>query len=419
MEIYIIILQCHKSYIIGNMATLKLKFRSSTVTGKEGMLVFQIIHSRVYRQIKTGNKLYEDEWNDGVIRVVDPERCLYIRNLKTEITEKKKRICHIIDTLERTNRNYTAGDVVKAYLSLDWHCDTFVSFTKKLIETMNNAGRVRTAETYQNTLNSFMKFMNGNDLYLGDINSEIIESYEMYLKTNGLKKNTSSFYLSILRAIYHRAVNRGIISDTAPFKKVFTGMDKTIKRALGIDCIHRLMNADFRHTSRYDFARDMFMFSFFTRGMSFVDMAYLKKNNLKNGILSYTRQKSGQQLIIRWEDCMQRIIDKYDTSGSQYLLPIITRLDKSERKQYLSKIHNINRNLREIGELMNFVLPLTLYVARHSWANIAYNSNIPVSIISEGLGHDSEKTTRIYLSSLNASIVDNANRMILESIQKG
>ena len=284
---------------------------------------------------------------------------------------------------------------------------------------MNNAGRVRTAETYQNTLNSFMKFMNGNDLYLGDINSEIIESYEMYLKTNGLKKNTSSFYLSILRAIYHRAVNRGIISDTAPFKKVFTGMDKTIKRALGIDCIHRLMNADFRHTSRYDFARDMFMFSFFTRGMSFVDMAYLKKNNLKNGILSYTRQKSGQQLIIRWEDCMQRIIDKYDTSGSQYLLPIITRLDKSERKQYLSKIHNINRNLREIGELMNFVLPLTLYVARHSWANIAYNSNIPVSVISEGLGHDSEKTTRIYLSSLNTSIVDNANRMILESIQKG
>ena len=108
------------------MATVKLKFRSSTVTGKEGMLVFQIVHSRVYRQIKTGNKLYEDEWNDGVIRVVDPERCLYIRNLKTEIAEKKKRICHIIDTLERTTRNYTAGDVVEAYLSLDWHCDTFV-----------------------------------------------------------------------------------------------------------------------------------------------------------------------------------------------------------------------------------------------------------------------------------------------------
>ena len=225
--------------------------------------------------------------------------------------------------------------------------------------------------------------------------------------------------MGILRAIYNRAVDKGLVMSTNPFKNVFTGMDKTIKRAIDVNSIHRIIMLDFSDIQRYDFARDMFLFSFYTRGMSFVDMAFLKKKDLKNGILSYKRQKSGQQLFIHWENCMQHIVDKYDTDNSPYLLPIITKIGTNERKQYLSKIHNVNRNLQEIGHLLGLELPLTMYVARHSWANIAYNNNIPISVISEGLGHDSEKTTRIYLSSLNANKIDDANRMILEFVRKG
>ena len=377
------------------MATIKLKFRPSSIPGKEGVLVYQVTQARVIKQIKTGCKLFEAEWNSGDIHIVTPSREEYIKDLKIELAEKEKRIRYIIKVLEQTLQTYTAEDIIKAYMSPEKQYDTLFTFTRNVIASLNTIGKTRTAESCIYKLNSSI------------------------IKTLGLKKNTSSFYMGILRAIYNRAVDKGLVMSTNPFKNVFTGMDKTIKRAIDVNSIHRIIMLDFSDIQRYDFARDMFLFSFYTRGMSFVDMAFLKKKDLKNGILSYKRQKSGQQLFIHWENCMQHIVDKYDTDNSPYLLPIITKIGTNERKQYLSKIHNVNRNLQEIGHLLGLELPLTMYVARHSWANIAYNNNIPISVISEGLGHDSEKTTRIYLSSLNANKIDDANRMILEFVRNG
>ena len=161
----------------------------------------------------------------------------------------------------------------------------------------------------------------------------------------------------------------------------------------------------------------MFLFSFYTRGMSFVDMAYLQKKDLNRGILSYRRRKTGQLLFIKWEKCMQEIVDKYNLPQSNYLLPIIKPMSKiDERKQYLYSSHKINRNLKILGEQLGLSIPLTMYVSRHAWASIAKSKNIPISIISEGLGHDSEATTRIYLASLDTIAIDKANRIILQSL---
>ena len=168
--------------------------------------------------------------------------------------------------------------------------------------------------------------------------------------------------------------------------------------------------------SAYDFARDMFLFSFYTRGMSFVDMAYLKKKDLSHGVLSYRRKKTGQQLFIRWEKCMEEIVVKYQTEESEFLLPIIRAEAGNERKQYLNEAHNINRNLKYIGSRLGLSIPLTMYVARHTWASIAKSKHIPLSVISEGMGHDNEKTTQIYLASLESSVVDKANRKIIKLV---
>lgn len=165
-----------------------------------------------------------------------------------------------------------------------------------------------------------------------------------------------------------------------------------------------------------DYARDIFMFSFYTRGMSFIDMAFLKKKDLQNGILIYRRHKTGQQLYIKWEKPMQDIIEKYDTEDTPYLLPIIKNINCSERQQYLSAVHLINRKLKKLGEILELPAPLTTYVARHAWASIAKSKNISVSVISEAMGHDSERTTRIYLASLDTSSVDKANKLILTSL---
>ena len=174
---------------------------------------------------------------------------------------------------------------------------------------------------------------------------------------------------------------------------------------------------DFSMNPTFDFARDMFLISFYTRGMSFVDMAYLRKKDLQNGVLSYRRRKTGQQLLIKWEKCMQEIVDKYDTSQSNYLLPIIKPFGEiDERKQYIYAAHNINRCLKIIGKELGLSVSLTLYVARHAWASIAKSKNVPLSVISEGMGHDSEATTRIYLASLDTVAIDEANSMILKSL---
>ena len=166
----------------------------------------------------------------------------------------------------------------------------------------------------------------------------------------------------------------------------------------------------------WDFARDMFLFSFCTRGMSFVDMAYLKKKDLQNGYLTYRRKKTGQLLTIEWTEQMQNILDKYEVNATQYLLPIILREDGNERRQYQNQMMKINRYLKRIATSINLSIPLSLYYSRHSWATIARGKDIPLSVISEALGHDSESTTQIYLDSIKSSEVDKANKEILKEL---
>ncbi len=158
------------------------------------------------------------------------------------------------------------------------------------------------------------------------------------------------------------------------------------------------------------------MMSFMLRGMSFIDMAYLRKSDLANGYVIYRRRKTGQQLTIEWTKEMQLILDKYPENASDYLLPIIRNLGTNERCAYRNAGYNINHNLKKIAQKVGINIPLTLYVARHSWASAAKAKGIPISVISEGMGHDSEATTQIYLASLDTSVVDKANSLILKAI---
>lgn len=289
-------------------------------------------------------------------------------------------------------------------------------FMEETIVQLQRLGKTRTSETYRSALSRFMHFRNGRDVLISSMNDEMIMAFEASLKAGGLSPNTTSFYMRILRATYNRAVNEGITKQKYPFKYVYTGVAKTRKRSVDISIISRLAGMNLEDRPAAALARDMFLFSFYTRGMSFVDMAYLRKSDLSHGILKYIRRKTGQTLYIRWEKCMEEIVANYDNPSSIYLLPIITSLECDERQQYVNMSHNINRNLKALGKKMGVRIPLTMYVARHTWANAARQKHIPISVISEGMGHTSEMTTRIYLSSLDTDIIDRANRKILGSL---
>lgn len=319
-------------------------------------------------------------------------------------------------SLEHNGNPYTSDDVVSAFVSFNPQ-NSFFSFMEEVIANLIKLGKIRISETYTTSLNSFCRFRNDKDVSLDKIDSDMMQAYEAWLKTNGVSPNSSSFYMRNLRAVYNRAVEKELMPQRFPFKHVYTGVDKTVKRAVPLKTIRRIKEMDLSLNPSADFARDMFLFSFYTRGMSLVDMVYLKKKDLANGILSYRRRKTGQQLLIRWEKPMQEIVDKYDTGSSIYLLPIIKpHSKKDERTQYIYAGHNINRNLKSIGRKLGLSLPLTMYVARHSWASAARSKNVPLSVISEGMGHDSEATTRIYLASLDNMAIDRANSLILKSL---
>ena len=400
------------------MATIKTKFRSSSVEGREGALYYQVIHNRVVRQISTGYKLFASEWDqrsEAVIPCQHPagmERDNYLLSVGERIRRDKIRLEKAIRTLSQSGP-FTADDIVIRFHDSGQE-PSFNDYIRQQIVRLKRLGKIRTSETYTAALKSFSSFMKGSDILFGELSSDLLMEYEAYLKNRGNSPNTISFYMRILKAVYNRAVENGLTGQRNLFKSVYTGVEKTLKRAIHLNDIRRIKRLDLSLKPHLDFARDMFLFCFYTRGMSFVDMAYLKKGGIANGILTYRRKKTGQQLFIRWEKCMQEIIDKYPVNETEFLLPIITERDKEYRKQYTNALHRVNTLLKKIGEILDLPIPLTMYVARHSWASIAKNHNVPVSVISEGMGHDSENTTQIYLASLDTAVVDKANKKILD-----
>ena len=292
---------------------------------------------------------------------------------------------------------------------------TFFTFMDKVICYIRHEGRTRTTETYLSARNSFRTFLNGRDCTFEDMNCELMGTYENWLKKRGLRLNTVSFYMRILRAVYNRAVDQLEIRDNRPFRHVYTGVAKTSKRAVSAEMVRLLRQYADKATAKQRFAIDMFFFSFYARGMSFVDMAFLRKSDIVDNVIVYKRKKTGQQLKVKCEEKLQEIIGRYQNE-SPYVLPIITSNQESAHKQYRRCQRRINRHLKDIGRKIGLQFPLTTYVARHSWATIARNLDIPISVISESMGHTSEKTTRIYLDSISSKVIDRANQSIIEAI---
>lgn len=382
--------------------------------------MFQLIHKRTVRRIRSKYRIRNDEWDKKLEEIALPspasERYSRLKIIRSSIMYELKRLKAIAEKLDCSGKDYSLDEIIQKYISgTDTGCSVF-DFIRAQAAHKKQLDKIRSSETYQTTLNSFMRFREGIDLTFDMIDSELMEHYEAELRRHGLLRNTSSFYMRVLRTNYRLAVEKGLTPDRHPFKHVYCGMDKTVKRSISFAEIKKIKELDLSRKRVMDFARDMFIFSFCTRGMSFIDMAYLKKNDLKHGCLTYRRKKTGQLLVIEWTKQMQDILDKYKPNSTQYLLPIITREDGNERRQYQNQMRKINRRLKDIATSIKLPVPLSLYYSRHSWATIARCKDIPISIISEGLGHDSEITTQIYLDSIKSYEVDKANRKILKDL---
>lgn len=398
------------------MASIKVKFRPSSLPDRKGIIYYQIIHERTPRQLLTDYQIFPYEWNDEKGDLTcnsKSDRTPIINSIRERIRWDLERLKKIIRRCDNEGSHYSADIIIEEF-NRHSSANSLFNFMQSAIARLEHNGKTRTSETYKATLRSFKKFREGQDVYLDSLTTVMMEEYQAWLQQRGVTPNTISFYIRIIRAVYNRAIEEEIIENRRPFRRVYTGVEKTIKRALPLSAIKKIKSLDLSLKPDMQFARDMFILSFMLRGMSFIDMAFLKKSDLREGHITYRRRKTGQQLIIEWTKEMQQILDRYPENPTEYLLPIIKKSDSNARYVYKNKGERINLRLKKIADMIGISMPLTMYVARHSWASIAKAEGIPLSLISEGLGHEKESTTRIYLSNLDTTLIDRANSKILK-----
>ena len=384
------------------MATIKLKFRPSSVPEAEGTLYYQVIHKRKVKYISTEHHIYADEWDEKAETIVvaaESERKGTLTMMQCKIDKAFKQLRSILDRTERCHKDYTVEDLCKAFIKEQTYKTVFV-FLHEQATKKEQMKRLGTARTYGNAYRRFKAFREDVDLSFDELTPDMIECYEAWLIDRRLKQNSIRCYLRTLNTLLCKAVAEGLLSNRNLFSRVRLSYVKTTKRAISEKELKVIANLELPKHSTMALARDIFMFSFYMRGMPFVDIAYLRKTDLKNGMWTYCRRKTNQCLMVEWEKAQQKILDRYahQTENGPYLLPIINKEDGTEYLQYQRMQTNINRALKKIGEMAELKMPLTTYVARHTWASVARDMNIPISIISEGMGHNSIKTTQVYLT---------------------
>ena len=396
------------------MATIKVKLRPSSVVGRAGTIYYQVTHRRATQQIITNIRLQPDEWDaigeQVVISVAD--KSIIQNRIDSDIALLKR----IVKDLDGSGVTYSVGDIIKRYKSPE--CHVFVlDFIKNQIRLMRNANRLGTALNYEKTMKNFAEFLGGVNLPFSAMTEQLIADYNAFLVQRGMVRNSISFYMRIMRAVYNKAVRQKLVEQSHPFTEVYTGIDRTRKRAVSESVISQLYKLKLTEGTPLALARDIFIFSYCTRGMAFVDIAYLKKENIQNGVICYARRKTGQLLSVRIEPSIQRIIDRYSSALSPYVFPILTSTETKEAyEEYQVAINNHNRLLRRLSKMLPAGCKLTSYTSRHSWATAARNHNVPISVISQGMGHTSEQTTQIYLTMLENSVIDDANQGLIMSL---
>lgn len=306
-------------------------------------------------------------------------------------------------------------------------------FVNDEVERAKQQGRFKVAGNYLTAARSFTKFIGRSDWLFSDMTGEKLESYQRWLLERNICLNTCSAYMRALRAMHHRALP---FLNAAPFSKVFTGRTKTEKRCISQSEILQLKALPLQPGGSLSFARDIFLFSFYAMGMPFVDIAYLKKSQLRNECIYYARHKTGQQIQVALLPAMLEIIMRYEQRDSEFVFPILS--DKVEdsvsspsvsspsvsspsvsaqlHRQYTARLRQYNYNLHQLSKMLGLAQPLSSYVVRHSWASIAYLHHLDISLISKALGHTKSSTTFIYIKSLFDSDLFEANQTLMQDL---
>lgn len=395
-------------------------YESKTLKNGEHPIMLRITKDRKPKYLSLGATCSKLLWNENE-GIPKPKHPLY-KELMNKINKKKLEASKLLLEMDNEETDFSAELLQNSLKSKVTHKRTLFQYFDEVIKRLENEDRIGYANTFQSVKNGIKKFRNGRDMEFSDITPNFILQYEAAFYARGCKLNGAFVHLRTFKTLINYAKKEGVAKPTFdPFKNFsFTKFRrlKTAKRAVTKQDMEAIFNLQIEpNCSLYD-SRNYFLFSFYNRGINFIDIAHLKWSNIQNNRLNYTRRKTKEDFSIGLLEPAKEILEYYKNQppNDGYIFPILSNKYPNARSvdnriDRMLKI--VNDDLKIIAEKTGISVKLTTYVARHTYATILKRSGIPTAIISEALGHESEKTTRIYLDSFESDVLDEASKVIL------
>ncbi len=389
-------------------------YKSKTLANGEHPLMIRLCQGRKLKYLSLGISILPQFWDFDKNK---PRRnCPNKELINNLITEKTKEFSNQIIEFKSESKDFTVTKLVETVVGGN-SIQTVSDFLHSEIDRLYNEGRLKYASTFKELRASLLEFNKHLDVYFSDIDINWLKQYESFLRNKGLGDNSIGVRFRTFRVLYNRAITENIVkADYYPFRiyKVSKLKKETVKRSITKTDVEQIINykVDREYTQ---LAIDLFYFSYLSGGINFVDMAYLTRDNIIDTRLVYTRKKTKKLIKLPIQDKALATIAKYQ-SDNIYLFPILSKFHKTAQ-QKANRVHKvlaiINKSLKAVGEELDLPIDLTTYVARHTYATVLKRSGVNTSIISESLGHSSEKITQIYLDSFENRQIDEAMKNLL------
>lgn len=384
-------------------------------------LCLLFFHDGHKKSIGLGISVAREHWDAEAQKVTDD--CPNRDNIQFQITAKIKEYEKKIQRLEIMEIPVTFENLFEQN-GKRLNCSVG-EYLKQTIEQLETLGKYGSASKHRSLLSRLSEFRSLNTRF-DEIDLAFLRDFELFLRKEGNVNNSIATKFAIFKAAYNKALAEGLfIQKINPFAKYKVGSlwTRTRKRAITKEDIQKLVALEITpnyRTNYAEFARDIFLFSYYTAGINFTDMATLRYCDIVDGRIYYSRHKTQKLLSFQLVPNAMQIIEKYSKANhaqEDYIFPILDRSEHKTAQQIFNRTHKalrkVNRELKVLGDMIGLEMPLTTYVARHTFATVLKRSGVNIAIISESLGHSDLSTTQIYLDSFENSQIDAAMQHLL------
>lgn len=386
-------------------------------------LIIRIIMNRKNTSIPLGIALEPSEWNEKNQTIRNT--CKRIQNITAEnskINSRKSEAFSILSALDQSGDliRMTTSEIKKKILNKQ-NTLSLSEYTKRIIEEMRSTGRLGNAKAYNDFLQWVNNYNGTSDIPLDHITLSWIKKMEQNYLSKGNSINGLGVKLRALRALLNKAIREKLIpKDSYPFDQYRVRKEETAKRALDKEALDKIVTTKVSNKT-LERTRLVFLFSFYMRGASFTDICFLKRKNITNDRIHYKRRKTSKIYNVEITGHLRNLISHFSEgkTSDDYILPFLNKDMSTERAYSVSRaaIRNYNRDLKKLATHLeiNFEYMSTNTI-RHSFASLARDSGIDISVVSKMLGHSDIKTTQIYLANISDNAVDKASDLVFGSL---